>query len=189
MDTLETNDIQHFLLARTPAFAARYEFLTFRDPAAGRTWLSGLVDKVGTASSVGALSPDARWVTLAFTWNGLRALGLDEDSLSTFPDEFKQGMVERAPKSSASPVPITPITGWAISPVPICTPSPFSLRAMFQNANAAGRSTLATSIRSMEWTSSPPWISKQLHPSPTRTNISVIAIASLIHSSKESTPG
>ncbi len=96
MDTLETNDIQHFLLARTPALAARYEFLTFRDPAAGRTWLSGLIDKVGTAGSVGTLSPDARWVTLAFTWNGLRALGLDDDSLSTFPDEFKQGLAARA---------------------------------------------------------------------------------------------
>jgi deferrochelatase/peroxidase EfeB len=96
MDTLETNDIQHFLLARTPALAARYEFLTFRNAAAGRTWLSGLVDKVGTAQSVGAHSPDSRWVTIAFTWSGLRALGLDETSLSSFPDEFKQGLAARA---------------------------------------------------------------------------------------------
>jgi Dyp-type peroxidase family len=35
-------------------------------------------------------------VTVAFTWNGLRALGVDEGSLATFPDEFKQGMVARA---------------------------------------------------------------------------------------------
>ena len=33
---LELDDIQHFLLTRTPALAARYEFLTFRQPA-GRT--------------------------------------------------------------------------------------------------------------------------------------------------------
>jgi hypothetical protein len=26
-----------------------------------------------------------RWVTVAFTWNGLRALGVDEDALATFP--------------------------------------------------------------------------------------------------------
>ena len=96
MDRLETNDIQHFLLARTPALAARYEFLTFRNPAAACTWLSGLVDKVGTADSVGSNSPDSRWVTLAFTWNGLRALGLDEASLASFPDEFKQGLAARA---------------------------------------------------------------------------------------------
>ena len=39
---------------------------------------------------------DKRWVTVAFTWNGLRALGLDEASLATFPEEFRQGMVARA---------------------------------------------------------------------------------------------
>ena len=35
-------------------------------------------------------------MTVAFTWNGLRALGVDEASLATFPEEFKQGMVARA---------------------------------------------------------------------------------------------
>src|SRR5215472_17158977 len=93
---LELDDIQHFLLSRTRALAARYEFLTFRKPAAGRAWLTGLIDKVGTGKSVGSASPDSRWVTLAFTWNGLRALGLDEPSLATFPEEFRQGMAARA---------------------------------------------------------------------------------------------
>ena len=93
---LELGDIQHFLVTRTRALAARYEFLSFRDPVSGRAWLEGLVDKVGTAHSVGANSPDARWITIAFTWNGLRALGLDEASLASFPDEFKQGMAARA---------------------------------------------------------------------------------------------
>ena len=37
-----------------------------------------------------------RWVTLAFTWNGLRALGVPEESLATFPDAFCQGMAPRA---------------------------------------------------------------------------------------------
>ena len=35
-------------------------------------------------------------MTVAFTWNGLRALGVDEASLATFPEEFKQGMAARA---------------------------------------------------------------------------------------------
>ncbi len=73
---LELDDIQHFLLTRTPALAARYEFLTFRKPQAGQAWLSGLVEKVGTGKSVGNASPDSRWVTVAFTGNGLRALGV-----------------------------------------------------------------------------------------------------------------
>jgi deferrochelatase/peroxidase EfeB len=93
---LELDDIQHFLLARTPALAARYEFLSFRDAASGRSWLAGLVDKVGTGQSVGVASPDSRWVTIAFTCSGLRALGIDEASLATFPEEFRQGMAARA---------------------------------------------------------------------------------------------
>ena len=33
---LELDDIQHILLARAPALAARYEFLSFRNPSAGQ---------------------------------------------------------------------------------------------------------------------------------------------------------
>ena len=93
---LELDDIQHFLISRPPALAARYEFLSFRDPAGGRSWLTGILDKVGTAKTVGSSVPDSRWVTVAFTWNGLRALGMDEASLQTFPEEFRQGMAARA---------------------------------------------------------------------------------------------
>ena len=94
--TLDLDDIQHFLLMRTPALAARYEFLGFATPEAGRAWLTGLVDKVGTGRSVGSASPDSRWVTIAFTCNGLRALGVDDASLASFPEEFRQGMAKRA---------------------------------------------------------------------------------------------
>jgi Dyp-type peroxidase family len=93
---LELQDIQHFLLSRTPALAARYEFLTFRRPAHGHSWLSGMLPKVGTAQAVGAGQLDSRWVSVAFTFAGLRALGVDEASLTTFPEEFRQGMAERA---------------------------------------------------------------------------------------------
>lgn len=93
---LEFDDIQHFLLTRTPALAARYEFLTFPDAGHGRAWLAGVLDKVGTGKSVGSERLDARWVTVAFTWNGLRALGVDEASLATFPEEFRKGMAARA---------------------------------------------------------------------------------------------
>src|SRR5258707_15443075 len=93
---LDLDDIQHFLLTRTPALAARYEFLGFANATAGRAWLAGLVDKVGTGQSVGTASPDARWVTIAFTCNGLRALGVDDTALATFPEEFRHGMASRA---------------------------------------------------------------------------------------------
>lgn len=95
-DSLDFEDIQHFLMSRPPARAARYEFLTFGSATAGRAWLNGLLDKVGTAKAVGSNVLDSRWVTVEFTWNGLRALGVAEPYLATFPEEFRQGMAARA---------------------------------------------------------------------------------------------
>ncbi|MBV8397579.1 MAG: Dyp-type peroxidase [Acetobacteraceae bacterium] len=94
---LELDDIQHILLTRTPAMTGRYEFLAFDDPAGGRAWLTELLDRVQSAADVRAtMDSSARWITLAFTCNGLRALGVGEDSLATFPDEFREGMAARA---------------------------------------------------------------------------------------------
>ena len=93
---LEFDDIQYFLISRPRALAARYEFLTFRQPAGGRAWLMGIIEKVRSAKGVGSNNADSRWVTVAFTWNGLQALGVDEASLATFPEEFRQGMAARA---------------------------------------------------------------------------------------------
>ena len=94
---LEFDDIQHILLTRAPALTGRYEFLSFREPAAGRAWVSAIKEKIQSVESMRAnVQGDKRWVTVAFTWNGLRALRLDEPSLATFPEEFKQGMAARA---------------------------------------------------------------------------------------------
>jgi deferrochelatase/peroxidase EfeB len=94
--SLDFEDIQHFLMSRPPARTARYEFLTFGSARGARAWLSGLVDKVGTAKAVGSNVADARWVTVGFSANGLRALGLSEELLASFPEEFRQGMAARA---------------------------------------------------------------------------------------------
>jgi len=94
---LELDDIQHFLLIRTPAHFARYEFLSFHAAGGGRAWLDEIRRQVrSSADAADSLEADRRWVTVAFTWNGLRALGVDEASLETFPAEFKEGMVARA---------------------------------------------------------------------------------------------
>jgi Dyp-type peroxidase family len=94
---LELDDIQHILLTRAPALTGRYEFLSFRDGAGGRAWLSAVKDTVHSAAAMRAsIAKDKRWVTVAFTWNGLRALGVEDASLSSFPDEFRQGMAARA---------------------------------------------------------------------------------------------
>ncbi|MDP7734312.1 Dyp-type peroxidase [Mycobacterium paragordonae] len=94
---LEFGDIQHILLTRTPAITGRYEFLTFDTPAGGRAWLTELLDKVQSAADVRqTMDSSDRWVTLAFTWHGLRALGVPEYCLATFPDAFREGMASRA---------------------------------------------------------------------------------------------
>ena len=95
--TLEFDDIQHILLTRTPAMTGRYEFLSFDDPAGGRAWLTELLDRVQSAADARAsMDSSQRWITLAFTWGGLRALGVSDESLGTFPDEFREGMAARA---------------------------------------------------------------------------------------------
>src|SRR5262245_45644936 len=94
---LEFDDIQHILLTRAPAMTGRYEFLSFRDKVGARRWVSEILGKVHSAAGAQAtVESDQRWVTVAFTWNGLRALGVDEASLATFPEEFRQGMVARS---------------------------------------------------------------------------------------------
>ena len=94
---LELDDIQHILLTRTPAITGRYEFLTFDTPAGGRAWLTALLDRVQSASdATTTLDESDRWITLAFTWSGLRALGVPVESLATFPDAFREGMAARA---------------------------------------------------------------------------------------------
>jgi Dyp-type peroxidase family len=94
---LDLDNIQHILLTRTPAMTGRYEFLSFDNAVGGRAWLGELVDKAQSAADVRkTMDSSDRWVTLAFTWNGLRALGVPDDSLATFPDEFREGMAARA---------------------------------------------------------------------------------------------
>lgn len=94
---LELGDIQHILLERAPAQTGRYAFLSLRDPAGARAWLSAMLAEVRSVEATRrSLADDRSWVTLAFTWNGLRALGVDEAALVSFPEEFRQGMAARA---------------------------------------------------------------------------------------------
>jgi Dyp-type peroxidase family len=93
---LEFDDIQYILVTRVPALTGRYEFLSFREPAQGRAWLEAVRQKVPSAKAVfDTVDQKRRWASVAFTWNGLRAIGLDEASLATFPEEFREGMPAR----------------------------------------------------------------------------------------------
>lgn len=94
---LELDDIQHILLTRTPAATGRYEFLSFDEPAGGRAWSAALSKHVRSVADVRAtMEGSGCWTTVAVTWHGLRALGVSEEALATFPDEFREGMAARA---------------------------------------------------------------------------------------------
>jgi Dyp-type peroxidase family len=94
---LEFDDIQHILLTRAPALTGRYEFLSFRNPAGGHAWLAAIMDKVHSAKTMReSVDQDKRWISVAFTCNGLRALGVDEASAASFPQEYREGMAARA---------------------------------------------------------------------------------------------
>ena len=54
---LELDDIQHFLLTRPRALAARYGFISVRRPDHGRAWLSGIIDRVGRGRAASGVDP------------------------------------------------------------------------------------------------------------------------------------
>jgi Dyp-type peroxidase family len=91
-------DIQGFI---TSAFAhlpsSAYLLARFGERAAARRWLQALRPKL-TPASTWRPGPDAPkqkpllTLNLAFTAAGLRALGLPENCLETFPTEFLEGM-------------------------------------------------------------------------------------------------
>jgi len=86
--------VRHLLLQidRRAAFQAALRDLSTEDPASGPyvTVAADWTDK----PPVGVQPEDC--VNIAMTYSGLRALGLPDDSLASFPDEFREGAVTRA---------------------------------------------------------------------------------------------
>jgi hypothetical protein len=85
---LEFDDIQHMVVTRVPALTGRYEFLSFRQPAQGRAWLAAILDKVASVQQArNSIEREQRWVSVAFTWQGLRA---------NHPDQWVGGLASPA---------------------------------------------------------------------------------------------
>lgn len=92
MTTLNLTDIQGiFARGYGELEGGCYMLLGVRDAAAARAWLARLAGLVTTADS----RPEERALQVAFTHGGLKALGLDDDTLGTFPHEFQDGMTSR----------------------------------------------------------------------------------------------
>jgi deferrochelatase/peroxidase EfeB len=93
---LELDDIQSGALQERPSpYVGTYLFIRIDDPQAGRELVRRLLPLVDTSRSL-AEPPSGAWVTVALTFQGLRALGVPADSLSSFAPEFQQGMAARA---------------------------------------------------------------------------------------------
>ena len=72
------------------------------DAAAGRKWLAGIVPRVTSAKSwrsgsEGIKRKPETTVNLAFTCNGLAALGVSDAALCSFPRAFREGMAGLSP--------------------------------------------------------------------------------------------
>jgi len=93
---LELSDIQAGVLRGRPTpYAGALILLHIDDARAGRTMVDRFADIVPSAADV--LHPEAdSSISVAFTYDGLQALGVPQASLDTFAPEFKEGMAARA---------------------------------------------------------------------------------------------
>ncbi len=93
---LELDDIQFGALHQRPSpYTATYLLVRIDDRQAGRELLRRLRPLVGAARRSLDAARDTS-VTVAFTYQGLRALGVPPASLDSFAPEFRQGMAARA---------------------------------------------------------------------------------------------
>jgi len=93
---LELDDIQSGALHERPSpYVGTYLLLRIDDRRAGRELVRRLRPVVDSGRPSSDPARDA-WVTVAFTYQGLSALGVPQDSLVSFAPEFQQGMAARA---------------------------------------------------------------------------------------------
>jgi len=93
---LELDDIQVGALRERPSpYVGTYLLLRIDDPAAGRALVRRLLPLVDSGQPSDEPEHGA-WLTVAFTYQGLKALGVPQESLDSFAPEFQQGMAARA---------------------------------------------------------------------------------------------
>ena len=93
---LELDDIQSGVLRPRPApYVATYIAFRIDDAKAGRELMARARRVVTSAANPTGPLADT-WVSMALTYQGLKALGVPQDSLDSFAWEFRQGMAARA---------------------------------------------------------------------------------------------
>jgi Dyp-type peroxidase family len=93
---LELDDIQSGGLHPRPSpYVGTYLLLRIDDRRSGRELIRRLLPLLDTGPPAAEPAAGA-WLTVAFTHQGLAALGVPQDSLDSFAPEFRQGMAARA---------------------------------------------------------------------------------------------
>lgn len=93
---LEFEDIQSGVLRPRPnPYAATCILLRIDDRKAGRELMRRAAGVVNSCADLTSKTGDA-WVSIALTFQGLKALGVPQESLDSFPPEFQVGMAMRA---------------------------------------------------------------------------------------------
>src|SRR6516225_3672039 len=93
---LEVSDIQATVLRPRPKpYCGEYVLLRIGNAEQGREMLRRILPHVATADEWWVPSLPG-WLGIAFTFEGLKALGVPQASLDSFPIEFRQGMAARA---------------------------------------------------------------------------------------------
>ncbi len=94
---LELHDIQSGVLRPRPSpYAATYIALRIDDQQQGRQVLGRLARVVSSAAQTTSAAEGDTWVSVSLTYQGLRVLGVPQESLDSFAWEFRQGMAARA---------------------------------------------------------------------------------------------
>src|SRR6187549_3180971 len=92
---VELDDIQSGALRERPSpYVGTYLLLRIDDRVAGRELVRRLQHIVDNGRPSSDPAHDA-WITAAFTYHGLKALGVPQSSLDSFAPEFRQGMAAR----------------------------------------------------------------------------------------------
>ncbi|MDL2410090.1 Dyp-type peroxidase [Rhizobium calliandrae] len=97
VSVLEVDDIQATVLRPRPhPYMGQYILLRIDDAAQGREMLRRIIPHV--APAVDWWTPTLPgWMGIAFSYHGLKALGVPQEFLDSFPREFREGMAARAP--------------------------------------------------------------------------------------------
>jgi Dyp-type peroxidase family len=93
---LEMGDIQATVLRPRPhPYRGQYVVLRIDDAAQGRETLRRIIPHVAPADDWWVPSLPG-WLGIAFSYQGLKALGVPQASLDSFPQAFREGMAARA---------------------------------------------------------------------------------------------